>query len=600
MARIHPECAELESLPTPLNVGEHQVLECLSRLDDQWTIYVQPRLGLDQPDFVTVHRDFGICVIEVKDWAAGLYRQDSAGVVSYRSHDTWIPTTERPRHQANRYRNAIHNLLGALVDDAPSINSIRAAVVMPRLKHHDALALFATGKVNKEDDRVEVFGFDAAEAEPLLLLTGHRQPIRRRVSDDVIDALTRCLTEAESTSDQRAPLRLSPAAANIANNPSNAKIRRVRGAAGCGKSLGLAARAARLASEGKDVLVLSFNSTLPHYLRDLAARRCRELGAPLTQITFTHLHAICGRAAEDAKLSGVDPMTGFLPGTLSRFDELIERGVEAYRLGFGPRFDAVLVDEGQDFSLKWWNFLRLSVCQPDGELLLVADPTQDVYGQRAWTDEQRMTGAGFSGPWTELGGSYRLPPDYTPIVADFAQLVLGDWDENLTVPIDHPQNLVSFQPTIRRWINGQRSGAPGLLLGREVIEMLHGNPDLSPSDVVFLANSHAEGLVAAGVIASAGFEVRHVFGRTDLEKRNGKLRFWGNSGGVKGCTYQSFKGWESRAVVMSVGYGEQNHRNAYVGLTRVKGDRTNRRAFVTVVNNDWKLNSFQERFERAN
>jgi hypothetical protein len=50
---------------------------------------------------------------------------------------------------------------------------------------------------------------------------------------------------------------------------------------------------------------------------------------------------------------------------------------------------------------------------------------------------------------------------------------------------------------------------------------------------------------------------------------------------------------------MSVGYGEQQHRNAYVGLTRVKGDRTNRRAFVTVINNDWKLNSFQERFERA-
>jgi hypothetical protein len=43
--------------------------------------------------------------------------------------------------------------------------------------------------------------------------------------------------------------------------------------------------------------------------------------------------------------------------------------VEAYRLGFGPRFDAVLVDEGQDFSLKWWNFLRLGVCRPDGELI---------------------------------------------------------------------------------------------------------------------------------------------------------------------------------------------------------------------------------------
>ena len=44
-------------------------------------------------------------------------------------------------------------------------------------------------------------------------------------------------------------------------------------------------------------------------------------------------------------------------------------------------------------------------------MLLVADPTQDVYDKRAWTDEEQMLGAGFSGPWTELHGSYRLPSD---------------------------------------------------------------------------------------------------------------------------------------------------------------------------------------------
>ena len=599
MSHIYPGRTELEDLPTPLNVGERQILDCLARLDDEWTVYVQPRLGLDQPDFVIVHRHFGICVVEVKDWAPGLYRQDLSGVISYANGDSWIATAERPRHQANRYRAAIHNLLSDIVENAPTFKAVRGVVVMPRFNHRDAQALFATGRVDKNDDYVHVFGFDAVESEPLLMLTGRRQPTRRVVGDAVVDALTRCLTEPETTSDQRAPLTLSPAAANIANNPSNAKIRRVRGAAGCGKSLGLAARAARLAADGKDVLVVSFNSTLPHYLRDLAARRCRELGAPLTRIAFTHLHAVCKRAADDALLAGVDLATGVLPGTLSPFDELIERGIEAYRLGFGPRFDAVLVDEGQDFSLKWWNLLRHSVCRPDGELLLVADPAQDVYGQRAWTDEQRMLGAGFSGPWAELGGSYRLPPDYTPVVADFAQLVLGDWDKNLFVPLDHPQKVLAFQPTVRRWVNSQHGYDAGLLLGREVVDLLLANPDLAPSDVVFLANSHDEGLQAADVIASAGFEVRHVFGRTDTERRNGKLRFWGTAAGVKGCTYQSFKGWESRAVVMSVGYGEQQHRNAYVGLTRVKGDRTNRRAFVTVVNSDRKLNTFRQRFERA-
>ena len=58
--------------------------------------------------------------------------------------DSWIATDERPRHQANRYRTAILNLLGDLVDDAPTFKAIRGVVVMPRFNNRHARALFAT------------------------------------------------------------------------------------------------------------------------------------------------------------------------------------------------------------------------------------------------------------------------------------------------------------------------------------------------------------------------------------------------------------------------------------------------------------------------
>lgn len=149
------------------------------------------------------------------------------------------------------------------------------------------------------------------------------------------------------------------------------------------------------------------------------------------------------------------------PGVLTDFEAKVDQGIEAYRLGYGPRLDAVLVDEGQDFSLKWWNMLRQHVCRPDGELLLVADPTQDLYEKRAWTDEDRMLGAGFSGPWTELRGSYRMPRDLTPVVAEFAQLHLGDWGVNPAVPYDHPQRVGRYQPTVKRWVNTERGESCG-------------------------------------------------------------------------------------------------------------------------------------------
>ncbi|MEZ5249979.1 MAG: hypothetical protein R2713_12440 [Ilumatobacteraceae bacterium] len=127
--------------------------------------------------------------------------------------------------------------------------------------------------------------------------------------------------------------------------------------------------AARLAADGKEVLVVSFNSTLPHYLRELVDKRCLEINAPNRLVTTIHLHGLCKRAIDGARLHGYQPTSGVLPGTLHAWEEQVEKAIDAYRGIGGPTFDAVLVDEGQDFSLKWWNFLREHVVRPGGEML---------------------------------------------------------------------------------------------------------------------------------------------------------------------------------------------------------------------------------------
>jgi hypothetical protein len=292
MARVYPDWDELACLPTPLNVGERKVLDCLALLDDEWIIYVQPRLGLDQPDFIMAHPTFGVCAVEVKDWSIGAYRQDDDGRIQMRLQGGWARTDEAPRYQAHRYRSAIHERLLALTDEAPAFAQIRGVVVMPRCTTMQAKVAIAKSTVQDSERWIDVYGYDDLQHDPTLVLTGSRQPVARHISPACLDALRRSLAEPEAHSDQRLPLSLSTAAGNIEANPREARIRRVRGSAGCGKSLGLAARAARLSLEGKEVLVLTYNSTLPHYLRDLAARRCRDIGASLNRITFTHLHEL--------------------------------------------------------------------------------------------------------------------------------------------------------------------------------------------------------------------------------------------------------------------------------------------------------------------
>ena len=598
MARVFPPVAELDFLSTPLNVGERQVLDALTGLDDGWNVYVQPRLGMDQPDFVVLHPYFGVTAIEVKDWSLGMYRQTVTGLIEVCCKGGWRPTSEAPRFQAHRYRNTLFERFFA---DPGQTNRdfsiVRAIVVLVRHTTAEARSLLAIPQMDASTEKwIEVWGGEDVLRSPLEVVTGRRSPRSLCIPPNCVDKLRRHLAEPEAASDQRRPLSLSPAAINIDRNPSSARIRRVKGAAGSGKSLGLAARAARLAGDGKEVLVLTYNSTLPHYLHDLALRRCREVDADIRRITFTHFHDLCHRAIDDSRLAGFEPMSASLPGIVDRYEDSVDRAIDVYKHGRGKRFDAVLVDEGQDFSLKWWNFLRLHVCQPDGEMLLVADPTQDVYGQHSWTDEAQMLGAGFKGPWTETSGSYRMPPDLIPVVADFAAKHVHGMNVEPTVPSDHPQQVGRYEPTVRRWVNAPTGEMLGTRLGGEVVRLLKDHPDLSPSDVVFLARSHQEGIHAVKVIADAGFEVQHLFALDATDKRRRKERFLAVAPGVKGCTVHSFKGWESRAVVLTVSRGDDSHRLAYVSMTRVKGDPNHRSAYVTVVNGDRQLDSFQQEF----
>ncbi len=52
--------------------GDRLVYGALSRLPDDWIVYAQPRLVYRtrkrKPDYVVVHRDLGVIVLEVKDW----------------------------------------------------------------------------------------------------------------------------------------------------------------------------------------------------------------------------------------------------------------------------------------------------------------------------------------------------------------------------------------------------------------------------------------------------------------------------------------------------------------------------------------------------
>ena len=594
MSVIRPALDLLDRLEPALNEGERTVVAALANdLDDDWTVYVQPRLGQDTPDFVAVHDTYGVCAIEVKDWSYNKYRQADSGAIEYVTGDgVWHASAEKPRYQAHRYRSTIFEHFFALPGDGSKpTNAVRSILVMPQYSTEHACRLLERIQVTLAEEAVTVVGGDDLRQSLESIVRGKKCVPPRSAS---MKRLRSHLAESEVVSELMLRPPLSDGAKNIETNPSGARRRRVKGAAGCGKSFGLAARAGRLAAEGKNVLVLSFNITLAHYLRALATARCKEVGGDPTLVTTTNFHSFCSRIVDDAKVAGLEITE---QADVHWSEATVAKALQAFELGFERTYDAVLVDEGQDFALDWWNMLRNHVVADGGEMLLVADPTQDVYDKKAWTDEERMLGAGFSGPWTELSGSYRLPSDLVPMANGFAAKYLKGEHMAGDVPDDRAAISGHSTPTRRRWLNTDRPNELGRVLGGEVVRLLAAHPELSPNDVVFLCENHRDGVDAVQVIEDAGHPVHHIFSENKSEQSRRKRRFWPDAPGVKGCTVHSFKGWETRVLVMGIRADRGSRRLAYVAMTRLKTDSAGGQSHISIVNSDLKIAPFQSTFE---
>lgn len=544
-----PSLAESSQLVEPLNDGERRVAEHLDKLGDDWTVFIQPRLTMDLPDFVAVHPRFGVCAIEVKDWNPGTYRNLN-GVVQRRHGSHFVNIDEHPKLQPYRYQSTILESHFAFPDDdnaiAPCVRSILILLNHPTRRACELMR----GPKWARWSSVTVHGEEVLnDLEAALIGPAPCPPPERS-----LERLCASLHDGRPTFRLQNDLKLSDSAKDIATNPRGAKTRRVRGAAGSGKSVGVATRAARLAAEGKSVLVTCYNVTLPQYLRPLISMVSN--GPAAARVECIHYHG---------------------------FKAALDDGVRR-------KYDAILVDEGQDFELEWWNFLREHLA-PGGEMLLVADDTQRIFNRPRWTDEQ-MSGAGFNGPWTTLRDSYRIPGDLVPVCRDFAERYL-DGDSWIPEGVKPPAHA-----THRRWHNVHAEDLASAM-SRSIIDLLHDYAIVeSDRDVTYLCMTHDDGVAIADRLEAAGREVHHLFANSKPEQRRRKQRFRPQAPGVKGSTVHSFKGWESRVLVIGIGPNEWDQRLAYVAMTRLK-QSDERPAAIVVVNANPALRGFGDVFEHG-
>lgn len=297
----------------------------------------------------------------------------------------------------------------------------------------------------------------------------------------------------------------------------------VRGSAGSGKTFLAMAQARRLADAGQRVALLCYSRGLASYLKRITANWPRRQ-RPAYVGEFHGLGAQWG--APDAPDGSVAEPVFWERDLPRQMAELAEDLPE------GQRFDAVVVDEAQDFADTWWDPLITALRDPeDGGLFVFSDEGQRVFDRQG------------------------IPP--VPLVS----LVL---DRNLR---NTRQIATTFQPLVDH---------PIRFLGADGAEVTF--VACSADEAMDAGDDQVEALLDEGWrpedIALLATGSRHP--EQKARQAEGNDAYWDSFWDVEQVFYGhvlGFKGLERRAVVLVVdskGPVERARERLYVGLSRAR------------------------------
>jgi hypothetical protein len=374
-----------DTLPASSTTGEKRLFAALARLPDGCLIYYEPVVRRRYPDLIAILPEVGVLVTEVKDWrlvevssvtpdAVTITRRGAASVVPHprqqaRGYMLRLMDECRRHPQASLLMRSEGRYAGSYafpfchIAVLSNINRSQIEREAPELSR-----LFPPTTTITRD---ELTTWDALEPQALLarlkacfdpwwpfpkLTPAQIDIVRGVIHPEVV-------IRASETDLKVLDLRQERNARAIGDGH-----RIVYGVAGSGKTVLLIARAKLLAEDPqKRVLVLCYNKLLAqHLVTALADTR----GAVV--MTF---HRWGVRSGLDFQGGEEDAVFG---------ERLLARLQDD--AGLRGRYDAVLIDEAQDWPCSWFRCARLALKDPDaGDLLIVGDGSQSLYRKRDFT-----------------------------------------------------------------------------------------------------------------------------------------------------------------------------------------------------------------------
>lgn len=226
----------------------------------------------------------------------------------------------------------------------------------------------------------------------------------------------------------------------------------VRGVAGSGKTLVLAFRAEQIARAAtRPVLLLSYANGIAGWLENTMQDRGVE-----DKVNVSTFHSWCWKMLRTHDITA--PSEKDIPDYGVRLEAVVRLVIDAVERGLipGGQYDAVLIDEAHDFEPQWLELATKMVNPDTKSLMIVYDDAQAIYKGRArpiW----KQLGIEASGRTTVLKVNYRNTAQILRFARKFAADVIGapgvcaDNEDSILMPEDGGRDGV--EPVVRKCID---------------------------------------------------------------------------------------------------------------------------------------------------
>jgi len=355
----------------PMRDAEVEVYHALrTQLPDTFYVYYSsPWLGTDpdgreidgEADFVVGHAEEGLLFIEVKGGRIAV-DANSRWTTTNRQKITW--KIKDPIQQAMQSKHQLLEKLKRSQAWIPRFVNAHHGVILPHVSYLEGIprANMAPGLIAFDCDLEQINTWVATR---LSGGSGSTKPL----GEDGLKALHE-LIAGEIQFQVRGATLLTQDLRTLALK-TNEQILYFRdmayfprlalpGAAGTGKTVLAIEKAILLAKEAKRTLLLCYNRPLSLHVSSIVK--------DYPEITATHFDQYCRQIA--TRVGRAKSVS---------FSELAAQLAENFRLAGEPLFDAIIVDEGQDFEPAWLDSLdALLKDGPDGVLYVFYDNNQNV------------------------------------------------------------------------------------------------------------------------------------------------------------------------------------------------------------------------------